>query len=103
MDAPPLMPYEWELPRMRNEREHLNNQRRVLTEHDRVSNKCLVKSASAQICIEMASNELAMARALPVPYLEQKKRLDKTCSSRLLNPLVLRKANYFKTSQGINN
>lgn len=54
----PLMPYEWELPRMRNERLHNKNVERVISEHDRVYHKCLMKSESAAICIDRATDEI---------------------------------------------
>jgi len=66
-----------------------------MTDHVRSTKLCLVKSASAAKCLERAQSELELARAVPGPYNAQMQSMDKTCKSRV-NPLVIRKADYFK-------
>jgi len=91
----PTMPYEWELTRLRNERLHLWSFKRVMSDHETTSKKCLAKSVSAKFCIDRVSYELDLARSVPELYNNTIKRLDKTCKTRC-TPGIIRKANYFK-------
>ena len=96
------MPYEWELPRMRNERLHNKNAERVISEHDRVYQKCLMKSESAAICIDRATDEISKVKEMPRPYMLQMSQLERTCKERV-TLRVIRRADYYKTSNVHNN
>ena len=63
------MPYESELKRMKTERENKKIMNRVLSEHEIIANKCTEQSETAAICISKTSNEIAMAKEVPKPYI----------------------------------
>ena len=64
MDAP-ILPYEWDLSRMKNERLQNKNIKRVITQHEMVSKRCVERSESAAICIIKTNEEIAMAKEVP--------------------------------------